>query len=327
MNREHTGEGTEADPWVHLNRAYLIANQVPNTAKTYDPYWEQFRNFALQNGRQALPASVPTVLMFARALAADGLSPGTVDVAMAAIARQHRLHNLPSPTTDHPDSKLVTSAKQIIARDAPPPKTKRPLQFTHILRMMRVMDLSSQLDTRDVFMFTVMFLGLLRQAEAVRLRTDDVWETSTPEGTAILCIWIAKSKNDQTGKGELVILEASTDPLKCPVLWYRRYLRLRGSHPSPFLLVPTRGENSGALGDQLPNSRLKVWMNKIGEDASDWSSHCCRHGGATAAAAMGIAERLLQAHGRWKSQCVRVYIHDSLEAKLSVSRAIGKSQE
>ena len=76
------------------------------------------------------------------------------------------------------------------------------------------------------------------------------------------------------------------------------------------------------LGLALPNSRLKVRCAQAGIDAAQYSSHSLRHGGATAASVGGAIERLIKAHGRWKSDCVRVYIHDSLQEKLSVSRAM-----
>jgi hypothetical protein len=52
------------------------------------------------------------------------------------------------------------------------------------------------------------------------------------------------------------------------------------------------------------------------------TSHSCRIGGATAAAAAGVALRLIMRHGNWKSYAVFLYIRDCMADRLSVSRSI-----
>ena len=49
--------------------------------------------------------------------------------------------------------------------------------------------------------------------------------------------------------------------------------------------------------------------------------HSLRAGGATAAANMGVNDRLFKKHGRWKSDKVKDgYIHESIETKLIVTK-------
>ena len=185
------------------------------------------------------------------------------------------------------------------------------------------MNLNNMSDSRDIFVFLIMFLGLLRQSEATKLKREHVWVATTEQGIRVLCVWVQSSKTDQGQVGELIILEENlSDVRACPVAWFLRYSRLRSAHPSDWLIVNSLNEDNKAVGNTLPNDRLKSWLGKIKEQPRDWSSHSLRHGGATSAAAMGIGERLLKVHGRWRSDCVRVYIHESLESRLSVSRAI-----
>ena len=48
--------------------------------------------------------------------------------------------------------------------------------------------------------------------------------------------------------------------------------------------------------------------------------HSLRAGGATAAANLGVNDRLFKKHGRWKSEKVKNgYIHENIEAKLIVT--------
>ena len=52
--------------------------------------------------------------------------------------------------------------------------------------------------------------------------------------------------------------------------------------------------------------------------------HSLRSGGATAAAAAGISDRLFKKHGRWRSETAKDgYVHESLEEQLSVSKQLG----
>ena len=52
--------------------------------------------------------------------------------------------------------------------------------------------------------------------------------------------------------------------------------------------------------------------------------HSLRSGGATACANLGIADKLLKKHGRWRSETAKDgYVKDSLPDRLSVSKNLG----
>ena len=58
-------------------------------------------------------------------------------------------------------------------------------------------------------------------------------------------------------------------------------------------------------------------------DISHFSTHSLRAGGASAAANAGVADRVFQRHGRWKSVPAKNgYINDNLESRLSVSQRL-----
>jgi len=62
---------------------------------------------------------------------------------------------------------------------------------------------------------------------------------------------------------------------------------------------------------------------RVGEDASQFGLHSLRSGGATAAAAAGVQERLIQRQGGWRSECaMKVYFQESLPNLLAVSRSV-----
>ena len=70
---------------------------------------------------------------------------------------------------------------------------------------------------------------------------------------------------------------------------------------------------------ELTLQRLK----KLGYDASLFSMHSFRAGGATAAANVGVPDRLFKRHGRWRSESAKDgYVKDSVESRLSVSQSL-----
>ena len=62
----------------------------------------------------------------------------------------------------------------------------------------------------------------------------------------------------------------------------------------------------------------------IGLDPKKFGLHSLRSGGASAAANLGVNDRLFKKHGRWKSDKVKDnYVHEDIESKLSVSGNLG----
>ena len=304
------------------NTKWLRDHQPPGTAGPYNSYWRQFQSFCQRESLSPLPAEPDTVISFMRLLLGDGKARGTINkAALAAISEAHRLNDLPSPTV----SDWVSLAKKTITWLNPPPKTKRPLLLSHIRQMVQVMDAQSTTDTRDMLLLFLMFLGLLRESEAVSLRLEDVYVEEVNPGHPVLFVWVGTqdpTKTDQGCRGEYIILDSNPgNPLECAVSWYLRYRDMRGSHQSPFLFSTSPG-NTTKMSSRAPNAILKRWVRKLGLDPAEFSSHSARHGGATAAAAEGVQERLLKRHGRWKSDQVRVYIHETLANRLGVSQAI-----
>jgi site-specific recombinase XerD len=316
------------DPWAINNAAWIKNTRAAGTSKAYEPLWNDFEYFCNCNGKKALPAAASTAVMFMRYQAqVKGLARNTINkVSLAAIADRHALLGFTSPTTEP----VVRKAKRAIKEITRAPKTKEPMGGEHLVSLIRVMESDSPLDNRDMFLFILMFWALLRESEAMFLKTDDVFIREL-DGVEYLVVMVAKdspTKTDrkESDKGDMIIIAKNdSNPLLCPVRWYRRWVSIRGNHKSPFLFADlAKPASRRAMNKQLPNTRLKVWLRRSGVNVDLFSSHSLRHGGATAAANAGVAYHLLKGHGRWKSECVQVYIHRSLSDRLSVSVAMQK---
>lgn len=69
---------------------------------------------------------------------------------------------------------------------------------------------------------------------------------------------------------------------------------------------------------------FKDALNEVGVDPKRYGLHSLRSGGATAAASVGVPDRLFKKHGRWRSEGAKDgYIQESLKNKLSVTSNLG----
>ena len=83
-------------------------------------------------------------------------------------------------------------------------------------------------------------------------------------------------------------------------------------------------DGTDQLSAKTFNHIVKDRLEAIGVDPTEYGSHSMRRGGATAAAAQGICERLIRKHGNWApgSRVVQMYIDDALMHVLETSQAI-----
>jgi integrase len=243
-----------------------------------------------------------------------GLTASTLnDVAASAISDLFRYDNV-SPTLDP----LVRATKKVIGRLAKKGKGgKLPLPRSLLEDFVAMMDPRSLKDIRDVFLFIMMFGGMLRGSEAAALKTDRVW---VEDGN--LYIFVEKSKSDQDSHGATIVLAGCPTSHLCPVSWFEIYSKER---PQGAFLLHNTKEPGKKLSAKRPNALLKEWLGKAGvpkKDRASFGSHSLRKGGATAAATEKVRMHVLKRHGRWKSDAVYLYIVDSQVEQLSVSRAV-----
>ena len=69
---------------------------------------------------------------------------------------------------------------------------------------------------------------------------------------------------------------------------------------------------------------FKDFLSKIGLDSSKFGLHSLRSGGASAAAASGVSDRVFKWHGRWKGELAKDgYVKAPLAELLAVTLNIG----
>ena len=81
---------------------------------------------------------------------------------------------------------------------------------------------------------------------------------------------------------------------------------------------------SGGITYSRMRELLKKKLDKLGFPSTNFSLHSLRAGGATAAAAAGVPDRVFKKHGRWKSETAKDgYVEDSFCKRLSVTQNLG----
>lgn len=180
---------------------------------------------------------------------------------------------------------------------------------------------------RNLTMILIGFAGFLRYDELSSLKCKDVTVESD-----YLKITIQRSKTDQLREGSEVLISKGFS-CACPYSMFLRFLSqakidLSSDH---FIFKPIF-RSSGIAKLIYKNKKLSytaarqniVSMLKKVAPHLNIGLHSLRSGGATAAANLGVNERCLQRHGRWKSiSSKNIYVKDSIKDRLQVSQKLG----
>ena len=183
-------------------------------------------------------------------------------------------------------------------------------------------------NSRLMMILVLSFMRFLRFSELSNLKRSDFILHNTH-----MSIFIEKSKTDIYRKGHWLHLAKLNSNL-CPLDLTKRYFVLAGIDKQCDKYI-FRGIENTKNGQKLrkinkPLSYTTVRGQvldlpaNIGLDPKKFGLHSLRSGGASAAANLGVNDRLFKKHDRWKSDKVKdSYVHEDIESKLSVSRNLG----
>ena len=193
-------------------------------------------------------------------------------------------------------------------RHTRPPR--RPITITHLKSILHWLRRSTiPVNDRRLWWSacTLAFFGLLRVSEYTCVTTtvfhqgqtlsvDDISFNSNHSGMAIN---IKASKTDPFRLGCVLNIGRTNNPL-CPVHALRVYLSSRPPHQSSPLFI----FNNHSF---LTRSRMSTFITNTLSDIN-LNTHSFRIGGATALAAAGVSNSIIQIIGRWSSDCFLRYL-------------------
>jgi len=317
----------------------------PSTMAAYDT---PFRLFIVWCGERTppripLPASEGTTAMYLQFVARSASSYAVVKTASAAIYTAHVCALVPEaliPTKSQAAKQIRAAARNRLGVFAPGRGKKEPLEWVQVAAIVAIYCplFGSTVTSLTVgTMISVMFAGFLRYDCSVKIFADEVkFYTNHME------LFMQTRKNVKLREGDVLVIIRGTGP-SCPVALVERLIsaaNLKSKHVplfqkfdgrKPLMGAPTVlsgvAMNYGQCLRQVHNALFKVLGAKTQEDRwavmKMFGTQSLRSGGATAVATK-VEDRLFQRHGAWSSADIKnEYVKDSLETRLSVTKAIG----
>jgi hypothetical protein len=292
-----------------------------------------------------LPASPATLCLWLTSLAwpPRSLQFGTCKVYLAAVVTHHFECGFDSPLRGAPpmSDRVLAGIKRLTAPTAARPKL--PITTAMLRSKQPHLQLRTYSDSLLWAVFWVATTGLLRISEFIyhhsmpdRLlrraqltafdvsgRPLDLSSLRTLNGPHVinrLSLHLEASKTAPLRVGgDIVLASRTTIEAVCAYL----LLRVEPGQPSSTMAASCP---LFALADATPITR--VWlMDRLnhllqlcGLDASRYSSHSFRKGGAVSLQALGVQDSLVRQQGRWKSDAFHLYLrHPSLDALIAAT--------
>ena len=226
-------------------------------------------------------------------------SKAAVEEAVNCLSWVHTLAGLVSPANDPFVRATLEGLKRACAR---PVQKKVP--FPPEMLQTIVQDSRKNNRLVNIRLATVCllgFAGFFRYDELANIQPCDL--QLSHDGVTIR---IPRSKTDQYRQGDEVVI-ARTNSDTCPVAMLEEYIRraeidLKSQLFLFRLITGPRSEKlrkSGRLTYSRLRELLKAKLEELGYPSADFGLHSLRAGGAMAAAASGMPDRLFKKHGHW----------------------------
>ena len=243
----------------------------------------------------------------------------TLPIILSAISHFHCRHYFSSPTTSRAVTRALDGAKRLFGSPSNSRKiiTKKMLDDLFLLTLRPD---ASFILFRTVWRVFMEFYGLLRFSEVSQLKISDIsWTTLGFD------IFIAKSKTDQTRKGDWVSIAAQPGSSQCPVAFTRKYFSLL-PYESGFVmpsLLKSIPDRTSPLKYNTALCDLRAILRLINIDPQGYGEHSGRRGGTTAAATKGASIQELMIQGRWRSESMpRLYTDNAFKCKRKFARRL-----
>jgi site-specific recombinase XerD len=283
---------TELAPEAASARRYARAGKAPSTILAYRADYGDFSAWCTERGLAAMPASTETVILYISAMADAGLSVSTLGRRIAAIGYSHKLGRQANPCTGDDLREVLSGIRRTLGTA---PKRKAAATAERVRAMLDACP-HTTIGIRDRALLALGFAGAFRRSELVALLVEDLVEV--PDGFRIL---IRKSKTDQTGEGQEIVIPRGHKIR--PVAAVQAYLEAAQiSSGLLFRAVRYGGQVTAAGLRGADVARIvKKAATRAGLDAAELSGHSLRAGFATSAAETGASVLKIMETTRHKS--------------------------
>lgn len=308
----------------------LAASRAKSTSVKYDRSFAAFELWCTQNEVKELPASAEVISSYLMSLYQNNAPFSRMESSFYAIKWRYDCN--PRVVNNPCDTKYLHNVLLGLKRLLSKPIVKKEPVTPEILRAIvaKFGCSGSLIDIRLCAMVLLSYAGFLRHNELINIRRCDLEIFNSHVN-----IFICQSKTDIFRQGAWVLIGATNSPT-CPLAALNSYLDAAGLHnesDEDFLFRRAsflKSSNSHKLrpGQQLSYTRclelFREALASVGLQPKKFGLHSLRSGGASAAAAIGVPDRLFKKHGRWRSETAKDgYVHDSFKNRLAVSLNLG----
>lgn len=306
----------------------LSTARSTSTLKSYKTYFERWEKWSNRfHEVTAMPAEPKFISIYLISLLQSDFSFSVISQTWYAIKYYHDICNFPSPS-DNVCVNILEAIKRILAK---PSNKKLPINVNHLRNVLEAFGgqkIGKLEHLRTITFAIISYAGFLRFSECINIRRSDILIAETHAR-----IFIEKSKTDKYRDGHWLHV-ARLDSDLCPIKMLERYFSeagiCRGDTKFIFRAIQStsKGETLRQIDKHVCYETIrKQVLNAIKpfvEDIGKYGLHSLRRGGATAAANLGVNDRLFQKHGRWKSENIKNgYVEEDLNSLLHVTRNIG----
>ena len=284
-------------------RDYVRQSKAANTVRAYRADWAHFAKWCEAQGREALPASVESIVLYLTELARTH-RVSTLTRRLSALSQAHQLAGIESPTVSPAVRTLMAGIRRSKSTAA---RQKKPVLIRDLERMVATAP-ANLLGMRDTALLLVGFAGAFRRSELVALNWEDV--EFAKEG---LVLQIRRSKTDPEGQGRKIAIPYGCHPELCPVKALEAWRDEAGGDHGPVFLGVDRHGNVGRarLSDRGVARAVQRAGLRCGLGEGELAGHSLRAGFATAAAAGGASERaIMRQTGHRSLPVLRRYIRE-----------------
>lgn len=273
----------------------------------------RYRGFAETHGMAPFPVSLPVALGWGASMRRRGCKPATFTRALSHLRSFTARHGLAWPSQRH-DTTLRYFIRGWKALEQRPTRRPPPLTLHRLRRLLAVIDTSNPVDTQSWAQLSLSHALMLRTAEAVALRVQDIlWEGGIDNRHGGVRVLLTKTKTTRLQADPTTLwlppatVTSAWGPLFHPTAVLRAYMRstclawARGSTPlfaklgpSGFPTWPAKPQTYAAWRRRLASITAKAGMHGI-------TPHASRAGGLTDAVMGGLPIQEALKIGRWST--------------------------
>lgn len=303
-------------------REFLRASLSANTFKTYNTGLRQYTTFCAQLGVTPFPLADSVLEDFCVVLSRR-VGYKTIKVYLCGVQLASRLRGHAAVISDMPRLYyLLRGIRRSQGRTHMRPR-RIPVTIPQLRSILRFTAGNFRIFDRDMLTAALLlaFFGMLRISEYTVPASGqfDPFQHLGPNDIRInwfrqsASIYLRQSKSDPFREGVTVRVAATGNDL-CPLRALTIYLLRRRNRPGPLFVFH---DNTF-----LRRSHVAALLQQQMAPCAHFNTHSLRQGGATALAAAGTPQYVIQILGRWRSDAFKRYLEFSDEFIGNANRAM-----